>query len=108
MPDETISQRTDNEALNAMVDQLTAIENFLTGDYDTVTGDSTWRDVTDEKSSARGAQEDAIKTVVTNKGPDAVRVYEDDVLVLIVAPGTTGTVPMGGKGVLEWDCATGE
>lgn len=108
MPDETAEPMSDNAALNAIVEELESIEDHLTGEYDSITGDTTWRDVTDEKSSARTAEPLAIKTTVTNKGPSPVRVFEDGILVIIVPVGETEALPLSGKGVIQWECQTGQ
>lgn len=98
---------SDNAALNAIVGELESIEGFLTGEYDSVGGDNTWRAVTDSKTLARATDATAIKTVVTNKGPNPVRVFENGILVLIVPANKTEALPLNGAGELKWECQSG-
>jgi hypothetical protein len=107
MPDEVSDPMTDNGALNAIVDELELISGHLTGAYDTVSGSTNWTSLTDAKVLAREQEPLAIKTVITNRGPDPVKVYEDDILVLIVPPSESAPLPLNGSGEIKWECSTG-
>lgn len=108
MPQEAVEPLSDNAALNAIVDELEIIETELTEDYDYVYGASNFVAVSDSQTQTRDADPQARKTVVCNKGPDTVRVREDNVFVLLIPAGESRALPLNGKGQIKVNCDTGD
>lgn len=101
MPDETDPPLSDNAALNRMVDELIAINDFLAEKYDRVQGDGVFVLVDPTHPYLRGGKANAVKTVVTNKGPDQCFVKENGVNCLIVPADTSLELPMAGLGSIN-------
>lgn len=112
MADETSEPLSDNAALNSMVDELLALNGFLAGKYDRIQGDANFVFVDDTHPYIRGARETApniaVKTTVTNKGPNQVEVRENGVLCMIVPANTTQQLPLAGAKPLQIKVATGQ
>ena len=91
---------SDNDALNAIVDELGLIEEVVSDDYtDLVSTGITALANADILS--RIATPKAVKTTVINQGPCSVLVKEESVPVLIVPPMESKSLPMPGIGVIN-------
>jgi len=111
MPDETVDPLSDNAALNAILAQLEELNAVVAGKYDRVLGDNAYIALTSAAARVRAAVPLAVKTVITNRGPNQVLVRENGVLALVVPANNTveeGTLPLTGAGALNLTVASGE
>ncbi len=111
MPDETDEPMSDNAALNAIVAQLEALNATVAGKSDKVLGDNSYILLTSAAARLRAAVPLAVKTIITNRGPNQVLVRENGVLVLVVPANNTveeGTLPLTGAGSLNLTVASGQ
>jgi hypothetical protein len=108
---ETSDPMSDNAALNAIVAQLEELNATVAGKYDSVLGDNAFGLITSAAARVRAAVPLAVKTVITNKGPNSLMVRENGVLVLVVPANNTveeGTLPLTGAGSLNFSVASAE
>lgn len=99
---------SDNAALNEIAETLDDIVDSLAGDYDSISGSSTFSAIGDTLTTLRAAEPEAMKTVVSNSGDDPVQVFENDKIVLIVPPGESRELPLSGKGTIKVKCPPGD
>lgn len=97
---------TDNEALVEILEELRAIEEDARNEYDAVYGSNS-EAVTNAVPYERDADDEAIKTVVTNLGDDVVRIFEGEALVKMLDINETWVSPLSGGGAILIDCAGG-
>lgn len=106
--DDTTEHMTDNGALNQMVQELVDLNDFLAGKYDKVMGDANFVAISDTAVYLKSARPTAVKTVVTNNGPNTAQVRENGVLVAFVTSGTSCQLPLAGSGALNIKCASSQ
>lgn len=90
---------SDNDALNAIVDELSLIEQVVSDDYTDLVS-AGFVNLVNTDTATRIATPKAVKTVITNQGPCSVMVKESGVPVLIVAPMEAKALPMPGIGAI--------
>lgn len=108
MADEVVDPVSDNQALNQMVVELEEISDRLGNRYDKINGDANPVLLTSASPRIRAAMPLAIKTVVTNTGPNSAEVRENGVLVATVLANTTKELPLSGAGPLKFSVASGQ
>lgn len=99
---------SDNQALREILGQIALFRSIAAQQYDDVTGVND-QSVSDEEPYERAAEPTAVKTVVTNveEDSDPVRVFEEGVLVAVLAYGESWVSPLNGAGAITVDCAEG-
>lgn len=100
MPDEIAEPMDDNEALRRILAEFQELKSILAGEYDEIdmVGPTL---VDDSPGLERAADSTAVKTVVTNDGPDRAYVYEDNNLVAFVGNNGDEQLPLTGKGAIK-------
>lgn len=96
----------DNQALREILGQVALFRAIAAEQYDDVTGSNS-EAVTLAAPYERAAEPDAIKTVITNLGATAIRIYEAGALVAVKAQNETWVSPLNGAGAILVDVATG-
>ena len=96
----------ENEALRRIIVQAELAVEALIHPYDTIVGATELVDVSYIDVIDRVALPGVIKTTVTSVGPDAVEIYEDQILIHVIpAGGGTWESPLTGGGVIRLMCA---
>ena len=109
MADEIADAMTDNEALRRLLGEFRAYREEQAEEYDEV---SEVTDIAADQNSAgttaRAADESAVKTVVINRGSDRCYVYEDGQIVASVGSNSDDVLPLRGKGVISVAAGIGD
>lgn len=96
----------DNQALREILGQIALFRSIAAQQYDAVTGSNS-EAVTLAAPYERAAEPTAVKTVITNLGATAVRIYEAGALVAVKAENETWVSPLNGSGAILVDVASG-
>lgn len=98
---------SDNEALRRILASMQSMEVFLKQEYDSI---ETTADIAMNTSTAtalRAANNDAVATIVVNRGTNPLYVYEDENQVATIAGGASQQLPLTGKGAITGKSITG-
>lgn len=107
MADETSEPLSDNAALNEMVDTLESILLLEEGAFDSIEGSADFVAVGDTLTTLRAADASALKTIVSNGGDEAIQVFQDGVLTMIVPANDSRELPLSGQGQIKAKCGAG-
>lgn len=94
---EVAESMTDNEALVQLLNEVRSIEERMRHEYDDIYGDNEV-EITDSTPHTRAEDPTAIRTVVTNLGPDVIYIKEAGQIVAAKDLNETWVSPSCGKG----------
>lgn len=95
--------QSDNEALRRIVADLDFIIRLIGQDYTVLPGGLAIP-VSDQVTTIRAANADAIKSVIVNTGTQKAYIYEDGKMVAIIYPDQTWESATTGKFALSAQC----
>lgn len=98
---------SDNEALRRIVALLDAFISHIIGEYTSLVGENTLT-VTTATTAIRGADDEALKTVVTNVSNKVIQVYEDGNLVARLNEDQTWVSDLSGRLAITAKTLNGE